>query len=48
MYQARKKIVAGSTNRRRAAISSLNSGDCSIASQSTRASGVDMASPSPA
>ena len=34
MYQARKKIVAGSTNDLRLRTSSWNSGDRSIASQS--------------
>ena len=40
MYQERKKIVAGSTKLQTRATSSLNSGDCSTASQSTRGSGV--------
>ena len=34
MYQARKKIVPGSTNALRLRTSSWNSGDCSMASQS--------------
>ncbi len=35
MYHARKKIVAGRTNLRRATTSSRNCGDCATASQST-------------
>src|SRR5436190_22627004 len=46
MYQARKKIVAGRTNLRRAAMSSRNSGERSISSQSTRGCGADVPSPS--
>ena len=46
MYQARKKIVAGSTKRLRAAISSWNSGDAAIAFQSYCGSAAGMAPPS--